>query len=109
VRTYVAVVRGNAMAAVRAARAGVELEDGLVVPTAVEAAPLGGRKWSFTVTITEGRNREVRRLCEALGLEVERLVRTRFGPVVLGELEQGRTRALTAREMGVIHALAGRG
>ena len=108
-RTYVATVRGNAVAAARAARAGVELEDGLVVPTEVDVEPMGARRWAFTVTITEGRNREVRRLCEALGLQVERLVRTRFGPVTLGQLEPGKTRALTAREMAVVRAIAGKG
>lgn len=107
-RTYVATVRGNAMAAARAARQGVELEDGVVVPVEVHAESLGARKWAFTVTIAEGRNREVRRLCEALGLEVERLVRTRFGPVDLGELAPGKTRALTRRELDVIGSLAGR-
>jgi pseudouridine synthase len=107
-RTYVAIVRGNAIAAARQARAGVELEDGVVVPTEVDVEALGGRRWAFTITITEGRNREVRRVCEALGLEVDSLVRTRFGPVTLGELEPGRTRALTAREMGVIRAVAGK-
>jgi 23S rRNA pseudouridine2605 synthase len=108
-RTYEATVRGNAMAAVRAARGGVELEDGPVVPTHVDAAPLGGRRWLFTVSITEGRNREIRRLCEAVGLEVERLVRTQFGPVSLGELAPGKTRALTTRELSVIRALVGKG
>jgi 23S rRNA pseudouridine2605 synthase len=44
-------------------------------------------------------------LCEALGLEVERLVRTKFGPVKLGSLESGRTRQLTAREGEIISAL----
>jgi 23S rRNA pseudouridine2605 synthase len=107
-RTYVAIVRGNAMAAARQARAGVELEDGIVRPTEVEVEALGGRRWAFTITITEGRNREVRRVCEALGLEVDSLVRTRFGPVTLGELEPGRTRALTARELAVIRAVAGK-
>lgn len=108
-RTYVATVRGNAVAAARAARQGVELEDGVVVPVEATAEPLGTRRWAFTVTITEGRNREVRRLCEALGLEVDRLVRTKFGPVTLGELEPGKTRALTRRELDVIGALAGKG
>ena len=107
-RTYVATVRGNAIAAARQARAGVELEDGLVRPTEVDVAPLGARKWQLTLTIAEGRNREVRRLCEALGLEVERLVRTRFGPVTLGELPPGQTRALTAREMSVVRAVTGK-
>jgi 23S rRNA pseudouridine2605 synthase len=108
-RTYVATVRGNAVAAARALREGVELEDGRVRPSEVDVAPLGSRKWALTLTIAEGRNREVRRVCEALGLEVERLVRTRFGPVTLGELEPGRTRALTSREMSLVRVLTGKG
>ncbi len=107
-RTYVATVRGNAVAAARQARIGVELEDGLVKATDVEVEPIGARMWALTLTIAEGRNREVRRLCEALGLEVERLVRTRFGPVTLGELPPGQTRALTSREMSVIRAVMGK-
>jgi len=104
-RTYVATVRGDAAAAVRRARRGVQLEDGLVVPHAMEAAPLGQGQWELTVTIAEGKNREVRRLCKALDLFVDRLVRTRFGPVTLGTLAPGTTRALTARERSIIQAL----
>ncbi len=106
-RTYVATVRGNVRAAVVAARRGVELEDGLVLPRAVEARPLGNRKSEFEVTIAEGRNREVRRFCEALGLEVDRLVRVRFGPVVLDRLESGATRALSGRERRDLEVLLG--
>jgi 23S rRNA pseudouridine2605 synthase len=104
-RTYVATVRGDVRAAVVAARRGVELEDGFVQPRAVEARPLGNRTSEFEVTIAEGRNREVRRFCEALGLEVERLVRVRFGPVVLGRLETGATRGLSVREQHELERL----
>ena len=48
----------------------------------------------------------MRRLCEALGLGVERLVRTRFGPVNLGKLPVGETRALTRNEREIIDAIA---
>ncbi len=105
-RTYVATVRGDAASAVKAARRGVELEDGLVMPRDVSASPLGNRRWAFEVTIAEGKTHEVRRLCVALGLEVERLVRTRFGPVGLGELAVGMSRALTPRERSVLEAVA---
>lgn len=104
-RTYVATVRGDAAAAARAARRGVELDDGLVLPRDVRAEPLGNRRWAFEVTIAEGRTHEVRRLCDALGLEVERLVRTRFGPVSLGALPVGESRPLSTRERNVIDAL----
>jgi 23S rRNA pseudouridine2605 synthase len=105
-RTYVATVRGDGGEAARAAMRGVELEDGPVFPRDVSARRAGRGMWEFELTIAEGRTREVRRLCEALGLKVERLVRTKFGPVKLGSLEPGRTRALTAREKEVISALA---
>jgi 23S rRNA pseudouridine2605 synthase len=104
-RTYVATVRGDAPAAVRAARSGIQLEDGRVVPRDVSATALGHGRWEFAVTIAEGRNREVRRLCKALGLFVDRLVRTRFGPVSLGALAPGDSRPMTAREQAIITTL----
>jgi 23S rRNA pseudouridine2605 synthase len=104
-RTYVATVRGDAPAAVRAARRGVQLDDGMVVPGEISAAPLASGQWALTVSIAEGRNREVRRLCKALGLFVDRLVRTKFGPVGLGRLAPGETRALTSHEQTIIRAL----
>jgi 23S rRNA pseudouridine2605 synthase len=107
-RTYVATVRGDIRAAVTAARRGVELEDGFVQPRAVEARPLGNRTSELEITIAEGRNREVRRLCEALGLEVERLVRVRFGPVGLGDLATGATRGLSVREQRGLEQLLDR-
>lgn len=105
-RTYVATVRGNAPAAVVQAKRGVELEDGVVRPEFVEATPIGDRTWSFAITLTEGRNREVRRLCEALGLEVLRLVRTSFGPVEIGSLASGEVRPLSAKERKLVESLA---
>jgi 23S rRNA pseudouridine2605 synthase len=97
-RTYVATVIGKAEEAVYVARQGVTLDDGPVHPTRVEARRLGRDRWEFEVSITEGRKREVRRLCSALGLGVERLVRVQFGPVTLGDLPVGETRKLTPRE-----------
>ena len=107
-RSYVATVRGNVKVAAAEARRGVELEDGIVRTTAVEARPLGNRTSELELTIAEGKNREVRRLCEALGLEVERLVRVRFGPVVLGPLPSGATRQLSSRERHELEHLLGR-
>ncbi len=106
-RTYVAIVRGDAAGAARIARGGVELEDGPVHPVDVRAEPLGERRWTFEITLVDGRTREVRRLCESLGLTVERLVRTRYGPVELGELPPGESRPLTSSERSIIEALSG--
>ena len=104
-RVYVATVRGNAAEAIKAARRGVRLEDGPVQPRDLEAQPLGKGRWELRVTLAEGRNREVRRFCEAIGLQVERLVRTRFGPVSLGALPSGQSRALNAAERAELTAL----
>jgi pseudouridine synthase len=107
-RTYVATVTGKGDEAVHEAREGVTLEDGPVQPRRVTARKLGRDRWEFEVTITEGRKREVRRLCSALGLGVERLVRVRFGPIELGDLPVGQTRRLTPRERSMLAGLAAR-
>lgn len=104
-RTYVATVTGKGDEAAREARQGVDLDDGPVHPKRVEARKLGRDRWEFEVTITEGRKREVRRLCSALGLGVERLVRTQFGPIALGDLPTGQTRKLTPREKSLLQGL----
>ena len=104
-RTYVATVRGPAEEAARRAMRGVQLEDGLAKPRDAVARSLGKGRWELELTMTEGRKREVRRLCKALGLTVERLVRTRFGPVTLGTLPAGKTRQLTKREQDLIAGL----
>jgi 23S rRNA pseudouridine2605 synthase len=98
-RTYVATVRGDAAAAADRASRGVRLDDGLVRPGRVRVRPLKNRKWEFEVTLREGRNREVRRLCEALGLKVEGLHRTSYGAVDLGALPPGEWRELSASEV----------
>lgn len=105
-RNYVATVRGSVKAAAAEIRAGVELEDGRVTPESVEvSAGELPRSWDLSLTIREGRTREVRRLCEAVGLEVLRLVRTSFGPVRLGALAPGASRPLTNKERDLVLAL----
>ena len=104
-RSYVATVRGDARTAARALRAGVELEDGPVRAREVTAESEGHGHWRLELTLTEGRNREVRRVCEALGLDVTRLVRTSFGPIRLGRLPRGGCRPLTPNEIALLNAL----
>ncbi|MFM2140580.1 MAG: hypothetical protein RLZZ25_845 [Gemmatimonadota bacterium] len=109
-RTYVATVRGPVKAAAAALRAGVALDDGPVHPEQVEVRESEqSRAWELTLTIREGRHREVRRLCEAVGLEVLRLVRLSFGPVRLGGLAAGAVRALTPKELALLQAIGPRG
>jgi 23S rRNA pseudouridine2605 synthase len=104
-RQYVASVIGDGEMASEQMRRGIELEDGLVRPKKVEAAKTARSRWDLTITLSEGRNREVRRLCEALGLEVDRLVRIKFGPVALGDLAAGKTRGLTPAERKALEKL----
>ena len=104
-RTYVATVRGDGPAAAEAALDGVELDDGVVIASAADARRVSRGTYDLELTIAEGRTREIRRLCEALGLEVLRLVRTRFGPVTLGDLDAGKVRTLSQRELTGIEKL----
>lgn len=104
-RVYVATVTGDAEAAAQKARRGVMLHDGLVLPKRVTVRAAGGDAWLFEVVIAEGRKREVRRLCQELGLSVRRLVRTSFGPVKLGDLATGKSRSLTPGERHAIERL----
>ena len=101
-RSYLAVVRGDAEGAALEAARGVKLEDGVVTPSDISVRWLRRGVWEFAMTIREGKTHEVRRICETLGLEVERLIRTRFGPVMLGDLALGAQRGLTLLERRAI-------
>jgi 23S rRNA pseudouridine2605 synthase len=80
-------------------RNGVELSDGITRPAEVRRVR-DSEKYSFIeITITEGRNRQVRRMIEAVGSKVLKLVRTSIGPIGIGELEIGKWRELTAQEL----------
>jgi len=85
-------------------RQGVELDDGPTRPARVrrlEATPVGTR---IELTITEGRNRQVRRMLEAVGSRVLALQRIAVGPIRLGALAEGAHRPLTAREVRALKA-----
>ncbi|MGA2164263.1 MAG: pseudouridine synthase [Solirubrobacteraceae bacterium] len=81
----------------RALRAGVTLEDGPTAPAQVR--PVGGGGDEFEITIREGRNRQVRRMCEAVGHPVLALRRVAFGPLRLGDLQPGAHRRLEEAEL----------
>lgn len=95
-KEYLAHVEGEPTPAeIRRLREGVELEDGITAPA--KAALTGPN--ILTITIHEGRNRQVRRMCDAIGHPVIRLVRTRIGPIVDRTLKPGEWRALTLDEV----------
>lgn len=80
-------------------RGGVTLSDGPTRPAEVVHLRDSGDKTFFEITITEGRNRQVRRMVEALGSKVLKLVRTAIGPLQIAKLEIGKYRVLTPAEV----------
>ena len=100
-KEYLAEVEGSpSPAAVRRLREGVELEDGRTAPAKVAVVPPRGLR----IVIHEGRNRQVRRMCEAVGHPVVRLVRTRIGPLAERDLPPGGWRTLSIAEVRALEA-----
>lgn len=83
-------------------RDGIELTDGVTRPAAVRRLRDSAKYTHVEITLTEGRNRQVRRMIEALGAKVLKLVRVRIGPIEIGTLPIGKWRFLTAREVAAI-------
>ena len=106
-KEYVAEVLGEpSRGALRRLREGIELDDGTTAPA--RAALLDPSV--LRLTIHEGRNRQVRRMCEAIGHPVVRLIRTRIGPLADRSLEPGAWRELTGDELRSLQrAVAGPG
>lgn len=104
-KEYLAEVEGvPSSGAVRRLRDGVELEDGMTAPAKVSQPNPG----VLRITIHEGRNRQVRRMCEAIGHPVHRLVRVRIGPIRDAQLRPGEWRELDQQELkALIEAVAG--
>lgn len=95
-KEYLAWVDGTpSRGALRRLRDGVELDDGPTAPARATLVAPG----LVRLTIHEGRNRQVRRMCEAIGHPVKRLVRTRIGPLADRRLAPGTWRPLTADEV----------
>ena len=91
--------------ALRALRHGVELEDGLTLPARVRQPHPG----VLEVALREGRKRQLRRMCEAVGHRVVSLSRIAFGPLALGDLPEGRSRRLGEAEVELLREATVRG
>lgn len=89
----------------RKLRRGVPLDDGLATVDEVRVVDAAGARVLLELTVHEGRNRLVRRLMDAVGRPVSRLVRTSLGPVQLGTLKPGRVRHLTLHEVSALHKI----
>ena len=98
-KTYHALVAGHVSPdALRQLESGVVLEDGITSPAKAEVIKKTKKNTWLSLTIHEGRKRQVRRMCDAVGFPVKELQRVSFGPLSLGDLKQGFYRELTAVE-----------
>jgi len=114
-KEYHALVRGTpSLESLRRLRAGIEIEGRRTSPAEVEVvrtAPFGhadrpGHAW-LRLVIHEGRKRQVRLMCAAVGHPVSELVRTRVGEVLLGRLPPGKSRRLSRREVASLRSQLG--
>lgn len=88
---------------------GVRLADGLTAPAKTYPPVIAENGyWRFRIVIHEGRNRQVRRMAESVGLTPRRLKRIRYGFLTLGDLKAGTLRPLTAAEVTRLQELAGK-
>lgn len=113
-KTYRAVVSGRLdEEALALLRGGMMLGDGPTAPARAEVAREesleGGARTTVDLTIHEGRNRQVRRMFEALGHRVLSLERTAYGPLALGGLGRGQWRKLTLLELEALRRETGKG
>jgi 23S rRNA pseudouridine2605 synthase len=109
-RIYLVTVRGRVdEPALAALRSGVHDAGEWLRPAHVECVKNSGRESLLRITLTEGRNREVRRLCTAVGHAVTRLRRVQFGAITLGTLPPGHWREVTADELQASLGTSARG
>lgn len=98
-KTYLVWVNGYATGAEASLAKPITLDGYIIRPPKVKLLKAEGQKAKFQVTIHEGRNRQVRRMCEAAGMHCTRLRRIREGSLFLGELPSGKWRYLTEEEV----------
>lgn len=99
-KTYRVKVSGRLSREAQAAmEQGVVLEDGMTAPAKIDRINYSGNNTWFDLTITEGRNRQVRRMCTAVGFSVSGLKRIRMATIELGDLPAGHKRKLDLTEI----------
>ncbi len=103
-KTYVVLVEGNpGRAALRQLTEGVVLDDGPAKAATARRLDVSGNEALVEVVMDEGRNREVRRMCDAIGHPAKRLVRTAIGPISDRSLEPGTWRLLAPSEVADLY------
>lgn len=88
-------------------REGIDLEDGVAKLDSIAVHGGSGANVWYRVSLHGGRNREIRRLFAALDIPVNRLLRTDYGPIALGEMHRGNSRHLTASELDALYGAVG--
>lgn len=107
-KTYVAEVQGSvAPRSARRLARGIELDDGPTAPAEVRVIERGSSGSVVELVLKEGRNRQARRMLEAVGHPVRRLVRTAIGPLKLGRLKPGTYRKLSPDEVRQLYRASG--
>lgn len=107
-KTYLAEVRGSVGSkAIRALLSGVELDDGPARARSAQIVEQARGDTLLELVMTEGRNREIRRMLDTLGFTVVRLVRVAIGPLRLGRLKAGTYRKLGPAEVMALYRAAG--
>lgn len=106
-KAYEVTVRGATEQSDALLRRPIELDGRTISPPEVRLVRQSGDKTTFEIVIHEGRNRQVRRMCEAAGLQVARLCRVREGSLTLGTLAVGAWRYLSDAEVAELRKEAG--
>lgn len=105
-KVYRVLVSGHPTSATLAHLAsGVELDDGLTLPARVEAIRATEDTTELEFELYEGRNRQIRRMCSAVGHPVIKLLRIRMGPLHLGDLPLGKWRMLSQDEVSALRRI----
>ena len=107
-KTYLVKISGKLTSEAQSQlEAGVMLDDGMTVPAKIEQVRYSQKNTWFEMTITEGRNRQVRRMCNVVGFSVSALKRVRMANLFLGNLESGKTRPLNVSELAKLKKIVG--
>lgn len=107
-KTYMVLVEGDPGTWVQQLSQGVELDDGRAAARSARVVDSSGGRTLVEMVMGEGRNREIRRMCDALDHRVLRLVRTAIGPLVDRDLAPGAWRPLLPEEVARLYAAGGR-
>ena len=104
-KTYEVRVKGHpGEAALTKLRTGIDLHDGPTLPAEIDVIDADDRSTRLRFVLTEGRNRQIRRMVQAVGSRVHTLHRVRIGPLALGDQPEGTCRRLDAAEVQALRA-----